>query len=204
MRTDSVHCALGPGTARAVSQSESTPYNELVTRTMTILAVLSVALPAAASAHAPATLAPPGNSGVSQYLEVVPTDSGSKPTGTSGSSGGGLSAHQQHRLDSLGSAGRTLANVVSTTAPAPIATHSDLKRAKQAGAASQQSTGASAAGSKPVGRGAVRSPVSSLVSAALGSGGGGGLGWFLPVLIAASTLAVVLRAVVQMRRGRAS
>src|ERR1700722_19400619 len=58
-----------------------------------------LALPAAAFAGGRGTVAPPGNSGVSQYVEDVPTVKGNKPSSTivvthnggggSGHSGGG-------------------------------------------------------------------------------------------------------------------
>lgn len=46
---------------------------------MLLAGLVSAALPAAAQAHA-ASIAPPGNSAVSQYVETIPTATGARPT----------------------------------------------------------------------------------------------------------------------------
>ena len=99
------------------------------------VATLAVALPAAAAATSPVLLAPRGNSGVTQYAEVVPTDQGATPPRAGGAAvSSPVTLAQQRRFDRLGADGRTLAAVTKATAPPPFSA----------------STKASAAGSGPV------------------------------------------------------
>jgi hypothetical protein len=74
----------------------------------------SLALPAAAFAGGKGTVAPPGNSGVSQYVEDVPTVKGNKPSSTivvthkgggSGHSGGGTGSGSSGGGTGSGSSG---------------------------------------------------------------------------------------------------
>ena len=60
----------------AVSPRGSAAYGVHMTRAITALVVLALALPALAHAQAPQTNAPPGNSAVDEYLETVPGASG--------------------------------------------------------------------------------------------------------------------------------
>jgi hypothetical protein len=85
----------------------------------------ALALPSAALAKS-TTYAPPGNSGVDQYLETVPGSGGGHPTGGSGASsstGSGNSATAAipagtaRRLASQGAAGRAVQRLVNSTAP---------------------------------------------------------------------------------------
>jgi hypothetical protein len=147
-----------------------------------LLALLTALLVLPVSVHATLrTIAPPGNSAVTQYLETVPTDQGQSPPSTPGSpqgqnqGDGTLSASQTHQLDSLGSHGRTLVAVVNATSPAPA--HPAERRggngpgqgAPHPTARHRGSAGVDP-GLEPRGSG---SPFSSLVSAAIGHGGGG-------------------------------
>jgi hypothetical protein len=85
------------------------------------VATLAVALPAAAAARPPVLLAPPGNSGITQYSEVVPSDQGATPPRAGGAPGNGpVTLAQQRRFDRLGADGRTLAAVAKATAPPPF------------------------------------------------------------------------------------
>ena len=84
-------------------------------------ALAALVLPAGALAKR-TTVAPPGNSGISQYLEVVPTAAGPSPPSVGGGpvgggQGGVLTDLQRHRLDGSGPNGRTLVTVVDATAP---------------------------------------------------------------------------------------
>jgi hypothetical protein len=183
-------------------------------RTVVTAVVLALALPLAVASGAvarrqPVTLAPPGNSGVSQYLEVVPTDGGSKPTSTSGAAGGALNPRQRRGLDALGTAGRTLAAVVGETAPPPQGGDVHHRRVR-AGIYAQTRAGAGSSGgggrgsehgasSPSSGTPPAASPVGSVFSAALGRGG---LGYLLPAITAAVALVLVVQGVMRWRRGR--
>jgi hypothetical protein len=174
------------------------------------LALLALALPATAVARTN-TVAPPGDSGISQYREVVPTAQGATPPsggGTGGAghgAGGALPAAEQRQLNALGPDGRTLAAVVDATAPqalgVPIAVRS---------AGSVRQMRGTPAGAQASGEGSVpaastysatgSSPASLMFDAAVGRGGGGA-GWLLPAFMLASVVGVTLLAV---RRRRAT
>jgi hypothetical protein len=88
----------------------------------TAAAVAALVTPAAASAASrPPTNSPPGNSGLTQYLEVVPTDSGAKPSKSVRKDRTPLSSRQQQRLQRAGADGKALLGVVAGTSPAPVA-----------------------------------------------------------------------------------
>jgi len=159
-----------------------------VSRTITIVAIMALALPAAASAGI-RTIAPPGESAVSEYVESVPTAKGQSPTSSLGSQAGALTPSQTAALDRSGAEGRTLAAVVDATSPSPVAAP-----ARTAGRGNAAAGGR--AQSLPPGDGS-RSPVDSVASAALG--GGGGMGLLLPALMLA---AVLVTAVGLFRRRR--
>ena len=75
----------------------------------------ALALPSGAAAI---NCAPPGNSGISQYLETVPGDSCSAPsTGSSGRPGGSLPAATRRRLASQGAPGLAVERLASSAAP---------------------------------------------------------------------------------------
>lgn len=173
---------------------------------LSILLVLgALVLSGTAAAKPPTTIAPPGDSAVSQYVEDVPTDRGATPSPPSaGSQGGALTTGQARRLDGLGSQGRVLASVVNATAPAAAAGSS---RARGAGDSSAAGSGGAAAAGVGFGRGGSsggagtgsasalplaggRSPASLLVHAFVG-GGAGGLGIILPAMMLAAAFGAV-------------
>ncbi|HLY49017.1 MAG TPA: hypothetical protein VKR21_07460 [Solirubrobacteraceae bacterium] len=139
---------------------------------------LAVASPAAGQ---PPTVAPPGNPAVSQYLELVPTVSGAKPSDNvhgshagslatggfgGGPGGGGVLSHSTvNRLDAHGPLGALTASIALATAPARHGHVGGSVRSSPAGA--------------------VTSPSSAVLSAVAGSSGDGGLGVLLPALLAA-------------------
>src|SRR3974390_1127292 len=86
-----------------------------LTRILPIV-LLCLGLPATAAARL-RTIAPPGDSGISQYAEGIPTGAGAAPPrggggGGLGGQGGALTASQRGYLNALGPDGRTLAAVV--------------------------------------------------------------------------------------------
>jgi hypothetical protein len=174
---------------------------------------LALVLPAAARAQRPGTLAPPGNSAVSQYLETIPTDRGggvARPLGSQGgtpSQAGGhrgaLTPGERQALGRLGADGRTLEALVAETSPA--------SETSQVAGAARGRTGANGPANAPAGGengsgldakslsgDGGPSPVGLMLSAAAGRGGGG-LGALLPALIGVGALAAVVRLIHRRR-----
>jgi hypothetical protein len=162
-----------------------------------LLAVPAGAAGAAGAAQTPQTNAPAGNSAIDEYLETVPSVTGSngpRPPSSEGASATGvLTTAQRKRLEQAGPAGRQLASVVDATAPV----------AEAATAA----TAPARAGTKPYERSPApptaqgRSPVAEVLNAATGQGGGGdggGMGVLLPAILLGSLLGVI--ALVAIRR----
>ena len=160
-------------------------------RSAVIALLASLVLPASALATT-RTIAPPGNSGVSQYQEDVPTAKGNRPSNTivpgggkhgPGSSSGALSSSTLRALDKQGSAGRRAAALAEATGPS--ATGSSEGRSTNSNAGNQDS------GS---------SPVTSVVRALTGSSSSGGLGPLLPIILVASLLGAAALALLRRRR----
>jgi hypothetical protein len=171
-----------------------------------VLLALVMALCASVPAQARLrTIAPPGNSGVGQYDETIPTAGGSRPTntvhpvgGTSHGSGGGgaggstgtggggsISSSTQHALAAKGPVGAAAAALAKATAP------SGPRRAR--------STAASGTGSS-VPTGSAGSPVSTVIKAVTGSASSGGPGPLLPVILVCSLLGATALALLRRRR----
>src|SRR4051812_32596619 len=116
-------------------------------RRIAVPLAVATALVIPASAPADSSNAPPGNSGISQYVEVVPTASGSKPSRTRPkSSKNRLSSKTQRKLKKSKD-GAALAGVVAITAPDDNSPNS--------GGGSSSGTGGSGSGSssKATGKG---------------------------------------------------
>jgi hypothetical protein len=154
-------------------------------------ALAALVLPTGAVAKR-TTVAPPGNSGISQYLEVVPTAAGPSPPGAGGGQGGVLTGLQRHRLDASGPNGRTLVTVVDATAPQqPAPANRSPAATGQSGApgegASRAPNGTGATQALPP---ALTGSRASLIFDAVDGSGGGGLGGFLPAFMLVSALAL--------------
>ena len=176
-------------------------------------ALVALVLPAGALARR-TTVAPPGASGISQYLEVVPTAAGPSPPGgvggpVGGGHGGVLTEVQRQHLDGSGPNGQTLAAVVDATAPqqpAPPASNRSAAAVARSGtpgegAVASPAGGASALGSTqvPLSSTSTGSPASLIVDA-VGGSGSGGLGGFLPAFMLVSALGLAGAYVVRRRR----
>lgn len=169
-------------------------------RRIAIALVLALGAPASAQARVH-TIAPPGNSGVGQYLETVPTAGGAQPSntvhplvgtargsgpnsgagGTGGSPGGDpLSPSTRRDLAKRGPAGAAAAALAQATAPTAT-------RGAGAGARSAVSGGGA-------------SPATSVLKSLTGSSSGSGLGPLLPSLLVLSLLGAALLAVLRRRR----
>jgi len=147
-----------------------------VTRPLTVLLLALVLLAPATAARGDATLAPPGNSAVTEYLETVPNAMGQSPPRPGAPASGALSASRRAALVRLGADGRALAAVVDATAapavPRAAGGHGSHVRVSPAAL--------SGAG--------VPSRAAALLAAAAGRDSGGGLGPALPALMAAGLL----------------
>ena len=150
-------------------------------RVLAAIAAFVLVLSPAALAQSPQTNAPPGNSAIDEYLETIPSASGSvRPRGPGGGAGA-LTPALRRRLDRLGPDGRTLARLVaSTTSEAPRA----VPARREVAAATSAS----------------RSPAGALIAAATGQDDGGGLGPVLPVILIASLVGAGTAVVVRARR----
>src|ERR1039458_7728279 len=133
-----------------------------------LAAIATLLLGAPSGASASKTIAPPGNSGVGQYVEVIPGSGGPVPVGSSPSHGPVLSASARRRLEASGPAGRAGASFVQQTG-VPHAKH----------AATHHGAPAAGHGTPIPGATAVRAAGSV----------GGGLGWGLPAALGAIVLA---------------
>jgi hypothetical protein len=177
-------------------------------RRIAIALVVALGVPASAQARVH-TIAPPGNSGVGQYLETVPTAGGAQPTNTvhpvagavggskgsggprggAGAPGGGtISSSTQRALAGQGSTGAADAALAQATAPpkSPKPAHGDHRRTSSATSAASTGGGSS--------------PASSVLKSLTGSTSGGGLGPLLPSLLIVSVLGAAVLALLRRRR----
>lgn len=162
-----------------------------------LVALMLLAVPAGAGAAQPSqTNAPAGNSAIDEYLETVPSVTGSNgprpPRSGGGSASGALTPAQRKRLEQAGPAGRQLASVLDATAPVAAA---------PAPARTKPHKRTPAPAPTPTAQG--RSPVAEVLDAATGRGGGGGggsggMGVLLPAILVGSLLGVI--ALVAIRR----
>ena len=164
------------------------------TRILTSLATVTLLMLPVTAAAKPPVLAPPGQSAISQYVEVVPNDMGGTPTRPGGAATGALTSGQRRQLNNLGADGRTLAAAVDATAQPAVSGSAETRADLQVGGSQRRgepSGGSGVPGGQLSGPGA-RSTASLLLSAA--SGGGGGLGVLLPAIMAVALVGAVVRA----------
>src|SRR5450631_4354438 len=189
-----------------VSLTPPAAYMESM-KTFLLAALAALALPGAAIARSN-TVAPAGNSAVSQYVENVPTAKGSRPantihvggggggggggsgiggsSGSGGGTGGGggssaLSANTQQALSRQGGDGLAAAALARATAPATLVVTTKVHGTPAtAGSSTPQPAGSTGSSS---GSGSSSSVVGTLVNALTGGSSQGGLGPVLPVLL---------------------
>jgi hypothetical protein len=190
-----------------------------------LIAVLSVlVVPASAAAKGgTTTIAPPGNSGVSQYVETVPTAHGGQPTssvhnhsggsgnargngggpgGSSGGSSGTSSGSGGSGSGAVGSgSGSSQGSALPSSTQRALAAHGANGRAAAAvlgataPAVAMQHTSRAVVPVAPAG-----SPASAVFKALTGSSTNGGLGAILPIILVASLLALTAFAIGRRRR----
>ncbi|MHB8492534.1 MAG: hypothetical protein ACYDA6_10040 [Solirubrobacteraceae bacterium] len=132
-----------------------------------LAAVAAALLSAPTGASASRTIAPPGNSGVGQYVEVIPGSGGPAPVGSSPKQGPVLSASARHRLEASGPAGSAVAAFVQRTGT-PRAGHAAAHH-----------------GAPAPGHGTL---VPSAIPVRAASSAAGELGWGLPAALGAIVL----------------
>ena len=144
------------------------------------------------AAHALTHVAPPGNSGASQYQEDVPSASGAVPVTKlpSAPSGGDTSQALPHsvvaQLNHDGTSGRAVVQLANRTAPTAVAVRRSHSGSTGRAPSSVNTPAASSVGSQ--------------ITGAVVGGGGGGLGLLLPGALAG--FLVVAIAIVLARRRR--
>jgi hypothetical protein len=183
------------------------------------LGVTSIlALPAAAFAGGKGTVAPPGNSGVSQYVEDVPTVKGNKPSSTivvthnggggsghsgggagSGSSGGGAGGSGSSSGGS-GSGGGSAAVSQATISPAVTRKLNRSGKAGKSAAALAKATAPIVTKQKLHASKPPAAASTQVLSSLEGSTGGGGMGAFLPIFLIASLVLVSIVGILHRRR----
>jgi hypothetical protein len=150
-------------------------------RAVTVIsAVLLLMLPAAAQAKH--VIAPPGNSGIDEYVPSLPSASGNHPVGGAGKGTSPLSAKTRRQLASLGAAGRAAERLAA-------ATGTGRHRAKSKSGSNGEGGGA------PVGTAADprgKSRGKATVDAATKGFQVGGLGTGLPIILGITGLGAVL------------
>lgn len=151
-----------------------------------ILSIVLASLIAAPAAHAQDTNAPPGNSGIDQYLETVPEADGSKPPGTQKpESGSGLPADTAAELDAAGDDGADVAALVAATGPKASG------GAKGGGKAAPDQPSATGKGASKTAGDKSKDAVAGVSGPALGGTGSDGIGPLLPAVLILSGAAAI-------------
>jgi hypothetical protein len=171
-------------------------------RLVTLVVVLA-ALPSAAQAHS-RPVVPPSNSGADQYVEIIPTAGGGRPSHTVHAGGrrpggpGALPPGTQQAMSSQGALGAQAAQFAQATAPANVVASHATATSRRRGSTHPSSRRTSTAPATTVP--AVPASASSSVMDSLTGGSGGGVGLALPIVLAATLLGVVLIRLYRLRR----
>jgi hypothetical protein len=171
-------------------------------RRIAIVLVFVLGAPASVQARVH-TIAPPGNSGVGQYLETVPTARGAQPTnnvlpvggGVGGSGGPPGGAAGGTRSTAGPSGGSAIPPSTRRALTAQGSTGAAVAALAQATAPTRADHGASAAASD-----SGSSPAGSIIKTLTGSNTASGLGPVLPSLLIVSLLGAAVVALVRRRR----
>jgi hypothetical protein len=161
-------------------------------RPLATASTLLLLLLAPAVASADKSTAPPGNSGISQYVEVVPSAGGGKPSKDQKQSRNPLPQREQRKLSGAGAVGDQLARVVARTSPAIPAsvtattTHKSSKKGRKhgGGTGSPKTTSSSSAD------GEAKQLAAAYAEGPGGGGEGSGIGVPLILIMASAALAV--------------
>ncbi len=153
----------------------------------------ALVLPAGACA-APGAFIPPSNPSAYQYVEVIPTTSGSLPSSSITAQDSGASKGVSRTVSTLEAHGpdgaRAAALALAGAPPSPARGHRSASR-RRPGSGGPGSSGRSEGGGGSGGGGASgggSSPVASLARSIIGSGTPGGLGAVLPLVLVVCVL----------------
>jgi len=185
-----------------VSLATARPYRLRVTtgtyrlRMMTRASLFAIAVLFlyGSAAHALTHVAPPGNSGASQYQEDVPSAAGAVPVTKLPSvpSGGGASQALPQsvvtQLNRDGSSGRAAAQLANRTAPAAVTVRRSHSGSKVRPHPSTNTPAASSVGTQ--------------IAGAVVGGSGGGLGLALPGALAGFLIVAIAIVLARRRRTR--
>jgi hypothetical protein len=154
-----------------------------------------IVLLAPAGASAAKSTAPPGNSGISQYVEVVPSSTGALPTRNRKPGASPLTRAQQRDLARAGATGKQLAQVVAITSP-PVAGAVAPGQGKSKGKGGKQQSGKG-------GEGKQAQAVAAAYDGGSGGSGGQGSGIGVPLIAVMGAAAAVVGGIALARRGGA-
>jgi len=182
-------------------QPPGTPDVSPVMRRIAIALVVAfgAAGPAQARVH---TIAPPGNSGVGQYLETVPTAGGAQPSNTVHPSVGAVGGAGKPPGGSAGATGSPGAGAISSSTQRALAGQgpTGAAAAALARATAPAPTGPAGHGATSAVSGGGASPAASVLKSLTGSSSGSGLGPLLPSLLIVSLLGAAVLALLRRRR----
>ena len=159
-----------------------------MTRAITALVVLALALPALAHAQAPQTNAPPGNSAVDEYLETVPGASGNHARRRARPAATAREQRRQRALRRPSARGWSGSGRTARRSPTPSMPRLRSRPRKQTAAAQARHP-----------RGTGGSPARELLDAVGGDDGGGGMGLVLPGILIAALLAAITLVLLRRR-----
>jgi len=175
-----------------------------------VACLAALALPAGAAA---ASYTPPGNAGIQQYYDPLPSSGGdvaapgssNAPAGTSTGQSGSLPAGLQHRLAAQGAAGAAVARLVAANAVTGSRTTGRVSGRGSGGKGSVGSSGQTGSSTGTLAplplTAAPRSGLSQFLDAAVTGTGAGGMGILLP-LVLVGALGVVVGGTVRRRRAK--
>jgi len=157
-------------------------------------------------AHALTHVAPPGNSGASQYQEDVPSAAGAVPVTklpSAVNAGQAVPHSVVTQLDHDGAAGHAAAQLANRTAPTATSVHASHSgtNAPATSSGGPPSGGSPPRGGSPSGGESPSSPGSQITGAVIG-GTGGGLGLLLPVALAGFLIVAIAIVLARRRRAR--
>lgn len=149
--------------------------------------------------------APPGNSGIDEYIESYPGPVGNETTGSDdGARGSPLSPRARRRLEDQGAEGESAARLADRTAPGRDASRAGSSRGRPpagGGDSGAEPGGAPVVPGRSFGELEADESAGVLPSLrdALFDPAGGGLGAGLPILLAAGLIAAVAARIVRRR-----
>lgn len=145
-------------------------------------------------------IAPPGNSGVEQYVEVVPGAEGNVPVNGKGHRGHTLKPSERKRLEESGNEGSALADFAEATgAPAKRSSRRGSGAGSNGHGGKRNEGGGSSDGARRGAAGSLTAGAAKAAALASQTTSGGGLGIGLPIALGAIALAGLLAFLLRRR-----